>query len=53
MSRLFSFLYVSDWQTGRRKLSHLRIVLLCAGLLLLLIAIMIVVFLHTPVVYML
>lgn len=51
MYHLFSFLYIRNWETGRHELSHLRVALFCAGLFLIMIAILIVVFHQAPVAY--
>jgi hypothetical protein len=48
---IFSFLFVRNWHTGQKELSRPRVVLVCAGFFLLMIALAIIDFLQSPVVY--
>ncbi|MEN9922427.1 MAG: hypothetical protein RL097_704 [Candidatus Parcubacteria bacterium] len=48
---VFSFLYVRDWYTGKMELSRPRVALLCGGLFLVVLALTIIDYLQTPIVY--
>jgi hypothetical protein len=48
---IFSFLYARNWHTGARELSRPRVALFAAGIFLVLLALTLVSFLQSPLVY--
>jgi hypothetical protein len=47
----FSFLYVRNWQNGQMQLSRARVTIFMGGMFLMILALGIIYFLQTPVVY--
>jgi hypothetical protein len=48
---VFSFLFVRNWHTGEMELSRSRVALFAASIFLMLLALTLITFLQTPVIY--
>ncbi len=48
---IFSFLYIRNWHTGQQEISRPRLVLLLAVVMLVGVALLMIAYLQTPIVY--
>lgn len=48
---IFSFLYTRNWHNGKMELSTPRVILMCAAIFLFVVAVLMIVFLQTPIEY--